>query len=50
MGSTTGPTEVAERYQQLTGLSITRQAAAQQLEKIRMALRKIEMSLSPNAR
>lgn len=50
MGSTAGPTEVAERYEQLTGLPITRQAAAQQLEKVRAAVRKIEMCSGLKAR
>lgn len=33
------PTEIAARYQQMTGMTITRQAAAKQLEKVRVALR-----------
>jgi hypothetical protein len=35
--------QVATRYEQLTGVPITRQAAAQQLEKVRSALAKIKM-------
>lgn len=50
MGSSGSPTEVAERYKQLTSLSITRQAAAQQLEKVRAAVGKIEMSPGLKAR
>lgn len=38
------PTETAARYEQLTGTPITRQAAAQQLEKVRAVLAKIEMA------
>lgn len=38
------PSETARIFEQLTGTSITRQAAAQQLEKIRAALRKSEMT------
>lgn len=33
------PTEIAARYQQMTGMTITRQAAAKQLEKVRAVLR-----------
>lgn len=33
------PTEIASRYQQMTGTTITRQAAAKQLEKVRAVLR-----------
>lgn len=33
-----GPTEIAKRYQQMTGTPITRQAAAKQLEKVRAVL------------
>jgi hypothetical protein len=35
--------QVATRYEQLTGIPITRQAAAQQLQKVRNALAKIKM-------
>lgn len=39
------PTEIATRYQQMTGMLITRQAAAKQLEKIRLVLRARGMTL-----
>lgn len=39
------PTEIAARYEQMTGSPITRQAAANQLEKVRAVLRKEEMTL-----
>jgi hypothetical protein len=38
------PTEIAARYEQLTSMPITRQATAQQLEKVRAVLAKIEMT------
>ena len=38
------PAETARRYHQMTGLQITRQAAAKQLEKVREVLRKNEMN------
>lgn len=44
MVRTNSPTEIAARYEQLTGTPITRQAAAQQLEKVRAVLAKIEMA------
>lgn len=37
-----GPTEVAVRYQQLTGEEITRQAVAKQLAKIDEVLRRTD--------
>jgi hypothetical protein len=39
------PTEIAARYCQMTGTSMTRQAVAKQLEKMRSALAKTEMTL-----
>lgn len=39
------PTEIAARYEQMTGSPITRQAAAQQLEKVRTAIRKMEVTM-----
>jgi hypothetical protein len=33
------PTEIAARYQQMTGTTINRQAAAKQLEKVHIVLR-----------
>lgn len=44
MADRPSPSETARIFAQLTGASITRQAAAQQLEKIRAALRKSEMT------
>jgi hypothetical protein len=44
MVGTGRPTEIALRFEQLTGTSITRQAVAQQLEKVRCVLLKIEMT------
>lgn len=40
-----GPTEIAARFEQFTGSPITRQLAAKQLEKVRVVLDKIEMTL-----
>jgi hypothetical protein len=42
MVKTGSPTEIATRFEQRTGTAITRQAVAQQLEKIRLALTNIE--------
>jgi hypothetical protein len=44
MVDTASPTEIAARFEQMTGTPITRQAVAQQLEKIRMALRKMDVT------
>lgn len=44
MVRTNSPTEIAARYEQLTGTPITRQAVAQQLKKVRAVLAKIEMT------
>jgi hypothetical protein len=41
---TTSPTEIAARFEQMTGAPITRQAVAQQLEKVRMALGKMKVT------
>jgi len=42
MAGSASPTEIAARFEQMTGTPITRQAVAQQLEKIRTTLRKME--------
>ncbi|GAB2857145.1 hypothetical protein GCM10027277_26940 [Pseudoduganella ginsengisoli] len=44
MATSASPTETAVFFEQLTGMPITRQAVAQQLEKIRSTLRKAEMT------
>jgi hypothetical protein len=44
MVGTASPTEIAARFEQMTGTPITRQAVAQQLEKVRTALSKIEVT------
>lgn len=42
MVGTASPTEIVGRFEQMTGTPITRQAVAQQLEKVRTALGKME--------
>ena len=41
---TASPTEIAARYEQITGKAMTRQAVAQQLEKVRTVLAKTEVT------
>jgi len=41
---TASPTEIATRFEQMTGRPISRQAVAQQLEKVRTALRTMEVT------
>ena len=44
MVGTASPTEIAARFEQMTGTPITRQAVAQQLGKVKTALGKMEVS------
>lgn len=44
MVRTASPTEIATRFEQITGTPITRQAVAQQLEKVRTALSKMKVT------
>jgi hypothetical protein len=44
MAGIASPTEIAARFEQMTGTPITRQAVAQQLEKVRTALGKMEVT------
>jgi len=44
MVRTASPTEIAARFEQMTGTLLTRQAVAQQLEKVRTALGKMEVT------
>ena len=44
MVTSASPTEIAARFEQMTGTPITRQAVAQQLEKVRRALGKMEVT------
>jgi len=48
MVSTASPTEIAARFEQITGTPITRQAVAQQLERVRTALKKMEVTSRTN--
>lgn len=48
MVSTASPTEIAARFEQITGTPITRQAVAQQLEKMRTVLKKMEVTSRTN--